>query len=292
MSQQAEGRALAHAALVKSDGSFVISAKTSTDFEMPQVPIEAVRAAADGKPVLIEPRIRNIVGAVVKLRELDGLYLFTIRLVDPQVIRARQIVTANTNAYRGLEGNRRRRRSPFALLYLGVTLVIVLAAIWTGIAVADRLVRPIRQLIGAADEVATGNLDVSVPVRVSDGDVAHLGDTFNKMLLQLKSQRNEILTAKDLVDERRAASRRPCSPASRRASSASIRPARSPSSTARPRPCSAFRRRPASRTRNISGGASPCRARSSRSAATLRQAGLREQVTFYRTGAEAPSTSR
>jgi two-component system nitrogen regulation sensor histidine kinase NtrY len=42
----------------------------------------------------------------------------------------------------------------------------VLSAIWTGIAVADRLVRPIRQLIGAADEVATGNLDVSVPVRV------------------------------------------------------------------------------------------------------------------------------
>jgi two-component system nitrogen regulation sensor histidine kinase NtrY len=203
MSQQAEGRALAHAALIKADGSFVIAAKTSSDFEMPQVPIEAVRTAIDGKPVLIEPRIRNIVGAVVKLRELDDLYLYTIRLVDPQVIRARQIVTANTNAYRGLEENRRPTQVAFALLYLGVTLVIVLAAIWTGIAVADRLVRPIRQLIGAADEVATGNLDVSVPVRVSDGDVAHLGDTFNKMLLQLKSQRNEILTAKDLVDERR-----------------------------------------------------------------------------------------
>jgi two-component system nitrogen regulation sensor histidine kinase NtrY len=51
--------------------------------------------------------------------------------------------------------------------------------------------------------VATGNLDVSVPVRPSDGDVASLGDTFNKMLMQLKSQRNEILHAKDLVDERR-----------------------------------------------------------------------------------------
>ncbi len=79
----------------------------------------------------------------------------------------------------------------------------MLSAIWTGIAVADRLVRPIRQLIGAADEVATGNLDVSVPVRPSDGDVASLGDTFNKMLLELKSQRNEILNAKDLIDERR-----------------------------------------------------------------------------------------
>ncbi len=119
------------------------------------------------------------------------------------MIRARQIVTANTNEYRGLEANRRTTQIAFGLLYLGLTLVIVLSAIWTGIAVADRLVRPIRQLIGAADEVATGNLDVSVPVRPSDGDVASLGDTFNKMLLQLKSQRNEILTAQDLVDERR-----------------------------------------------------------------------------------------
>ena len=42
-----------------------------------------------------------------------------------------------------------------------------------------------------------------MPVRASDGDVASLGDTFNKMILQLKSQRNEILSAKDLVDERR-----------------------------------------------------------------------------------------
>ncbi|WP_353641230.1 PAS domain-containing sensor histidine kinase [Mesorhizobium sp. WSM2239] len=203
MSQQAVGRALAHAALIRDDGSFIMSAETAADFTMPEPPAGAVQDAQNGRPVLIEPRTRNIVGAVVKLREIPDVYLYTIRLVDPEVIRARQIVTANTDAYRGLEANRRTTQVAFALLYLGLTLVIVLSAIWTGIAVADRLVRPIRQLIGAADEVATGNLDVAVPVRPSDGDVASLGDTFNKMLLQLKSQRNEILAAKDLVDERR-----------------------------------------------------------------------------------------
>ena len=153
--------------------------------------------------MLIEPRTRNIMGAIVKLREIEGLYLYTIRLVDPEVIKARQIVKSNTDEYRGLEDNRRTSQVAFALPYLSLTLIIILSAIWTGIAVADRLVRPIRQLIGAADEVATGNLDVAVPVRPSDGDVASLGNTFNKMLLELKSQRNEILSAKDLIDERR-----------------------------------------------------------------------------------------
>jgi two-component system nitrogen regulation sensor histidine kinase NtrY len=203
MSQQATGRQLADAALIKSDGSFVIEAETKSDFPMPEPPIQAVHQAADGLPVLIEPRIRNIVGSIVKLREIPDLYLYTIRLVDPQVIRARQIVKANVADYSALGANRRVTQVAFALLYLGMTLVVVLAAIWTGIAVADRLVRPIRQLIGAADEVSTGNLDISVPVRQSDGDVASLGDTFNTMIAQLKSQRNELIAAKDVIDERR-----------------------------------------------------------------------------------------
>ncbi|MBZ0164395.1 MAG: PAS domain-containing sensor histidine kinase [Notoacmeibacter sp.] len=200
---QANGRALAHAALIDASGKFIMRATTSAPFEMPVPPQEAVDQAGDGKPVLIEPRTRNIVGSIIKLRDTDGLYLYTIRLVDPEVIKARQIVQANVDEYTGLEANRTTTQIAFALIYLGVTLVVVLSAIWTGIAVADRLVRPIRQLIGAADEVSTGNLDVTVPVRTSDGDVASLGDTFNKMLFQLKSQRNEILQAKDQIDERR-----------------------------------------------------------------------------------------
>ena len=203
MTRQAEGRALSHAALIRGDGSLIMQAQTNADFEMPAPYPEVIETAGDGLPVLIEPRVRNIVGAIVKLREIENAYLYTIRVIDPEVIKARQIVRANTDEYRSLESNRLTTQVAFALIYLGVTLIIVLSAIWTGIAVADRLVRPIRQLISAADEVATGNLDVAVQVRQSDGDVAYLGDTFNKMLLELKSQRNELITAKDVIDERR-----------------------------------------------------------------------------------------
>lgn len=203
LTKEAVGRGLAHAALVREDGSFLMSARTEADFAMPEPPEGAVEQAADGRPLLIEPRTRNIMGAIIKLREIEGAYLYTIRVVDPEVIKAREIVRANVDEYRGLESNRRPTQLAFALPYLSLTLIIILSAVWTGIAVADRLVRPIRQLIGAADEVATGNLDVSVPVRASDGDVANLGDTFNKMILELKTQRNELLSAKDMIDERR-----------------------------------------------------------------------------------------
>ena len=203
MSDQVQGRQLAHAALIRIDGSFIMQAEANSEIELPQAPIEAVRTAADGLPVLIEPRIRNIVGAIVKLKQIPDAYLYTIRLVDPEVIRARQLVRSNAGDYRDLEGNRTATQIAFAILYLGLTLIVVLSAVWTGIAVADRLVRPIRQLIGAADEVSTGNLDVRVPVRFSDGDVASLGETFNTMIAELNSQRNELISAKDQIDERR-----------------------------------------------------------------------------------------
>ena len=201
--QQTKGRALAHTALIDSKGAIIMHASATEQFELPEPPIEAVQTAADGRPVLIEPRIRNIVGAIFKLAGFPDTYLYTIRIVDPEVIRARQLVRSNAGDYRDLEGNRTATQIAFAVLYLGLTLIVVLSAIWTGIAVADRLVRPIRQLIGAADEVATGNLDVAVPVRSSDGDVASLAETFNTMISELKSQRNEILTTRDQIDERR-----------------------------------------------------------------------------------------
>jgi len=89
------------------------------------------------------------------------------------------------------------------VLYIGFALIVLLAAIWTAIAVADRIVRPIRLLITAADSVASGNMDIVVPVHAVDGDVANLSRTFNKMISEIRTQRDEILEAKDEVDDRR-----------------------------------------------------------------------------------------
>ncbi len=54
-----------------------------------------------------------------------------------------------------------------------------------------------------ADSVASGNLDVVVPVRAVDGDVGNLSRTFNKMVSEIRTQQDQILVAKDEVDQRR-----------------------------------------------------------------------------------------
>lgn len=203
LDQQTVGRGLSQASLVRLDGTVMFTSVNQSEItDLPAVPLDVLATASDGKPVLIPPRDRNLVGAVFKMTEIGGAFLYTIRSVDKQLIDAVKIVNANATEYNGLEQNRTTTQIAFALLYLGLTLVVLLSAIWTGIAVADRLVRPIRLLIGASDAVASGDLDVVVPVTKSDGDVGFLSNTFNKMIQQLKSQRNELLRAKDEIDER------------------------------------------------------------------------------------------
>jgi two-component system nitrogen regulation sensor histidine kinase NtrY len=64
-------------------------------------------------------------------------------------------------------------------------------------------VAPIRRLIGAANVVSTGNLHIQVPVHRSEGDLAQLGETFNKMTQELRTQHEDIVRARDLIDSRR-----------------------------------------------------------------------------------------
>jgi len=203
MTRQARGRGMLGAFLVKDDGQAMVQAEIKTEKPLPAIPADALKTAAAGQPTLIPPGVTNLVGAVIKLDGISGAFLYTIRAVDPKVIGAMHLMEENTVEYKAMEAGRTSLQFAFAVLYLGFALIVLLAAIWTAIAVADRIVRPIRLLISAADSVGTGNLNVVVPVRAADGDVGNLSRTFNRMISEIRSQRDEILEAKDEVDDRR-----------------------------------------------------------------------------------------
>lgn len=203
MTRQAVGRGLLGAFLVRQDGSVILQADIRTERPLPAVPEQALKDAVKGQPTLIPPGVTNLVGALIPLQQINGTLLYTVRVVDPEVMRSMRLMEDATQEYQTLEQGRASLQLAFGILYLGFALIVLLAAIWTAIAVADRLVRPIRVLIGASEDVAGGNLDVSVPVHASDGDVGSLAQTFNNMIVQIRTQRDEILSAKDQIDDRR-----------------------------------------------------------------------------------------
>ena len=201
---QTRGRGMLGAFLLRVDnGAVVMESDIAQDPKLPQPPAEALKAAQDGEPALIPPGGRiSLVGAIIKMSQIPNTFLYTLRVVDPEVLKALQLMEANTVEYKGMESNRLTNQIAFAILYTGVCLIVLLSAIWMGISVADRFVSPIRRLITAADEVSGGNFDVSVSTHHAEGDLRRLSNTFNVMILELKSQRDAILEAKDDIDQR------------------------------------------------------------------------------------------
>lgn len=202
LTRQTKGRGLLAAFLMNSDGSVIAKSEVDSDKPLPALPAEAMKSVVSGKPVLIPPGKTNLVGAIINVDQLDA-YLYTIRAVDPRVLSAANLMEANATEYRVMDEGKVTTQIAYGVIFLGFALVVLLAAIWAAIAVADRIVRPIRLLINAADNVAGGNLNVIVPVRAIDGDVGSLSRTFNKMISELRSQRDELIVARDEVDDRR-----------------------------------------------------------------------------------------
>ena len=141
--------------------------------------------------------------ALRQIASFPGVFLYAGRPVDPFTMEFPQQAANLISIYNNFEAQRRNVIIAFAGMFGMIALIMLLSSVWLGLAFANRLVAPIRRLIAATDEVSTGNLYVRVPIDNSEGDLAHLGETFNTMTSELRLQQNRLLAASQLIDERR-----------------------------------------------------------------------------------------
>jgi two-component system nitrogen regulation sensor histidine kinase NtrY len=145
-------------------------------------------------------------GTFVALRQIPSFndaYLYVARPVDSLSVDFARKAWRLVSIYSGIESHRQTIQLAFALMYVFIALIMLFSATWLGLSFANQLVAPIRRLIAATDQVSSGNLYVQVPVHRSEGDLAHLGETFNKMTSELRLQQNRLIAASNLIDERR-----------------------------------------------------------------------------------------
>jgi two-component system nitrogen regulation sensor histidine kinase NtrY len=149
-----------------------------------------VRSATQEQPILALAASGDYFHAVVPVEGYEDTFLYAVRPIDPRVVQYLRQTEESVVEYQGLEARRFGVQVAFALMYALIALILLLAAVWLGFNFANRL-------------VASGNLFVQVPVRRSDGDLASLGDSFNAMTHELRSQRDDIIGARDQIDARR-----------------------------------------------------------------------------------------
>ena len=204
LTAQASIRSIPFAYLIDGKAKMLANANSLNEVRYVPPPPKAIELAKEGKAIVIAPGSKsNKVGAIKRLDNFDDTYLFIIKTVNPQVLQHLRAARAKVAEYKKLEERRTGVQVAFGLMYVVIALTLLLAAVWIGLWFANRLVAPIRRLIGAAQTVSEGDLNVQVPVRPGEGDLGLLGSTFNTMTSQLRSQRNELVGANTMLDERR-----------------------------------------------------------------------------------------
>jgi len=196
-------RSLPYATLVSSGGDNLMRAQINAQGVSPQLPDGLIPHVVEGVPTLISPGDTQLVGAIVKLRGYDKVFLFVARPVNPEVLEFMRLTDDNVTEYRQYASNRLVFQITFTIMYLGLALVLLLAALWIGIALANRFVDPIRNLMIASNRVSNGDLDVQVPVQPGRGDLRDLSNRFNTMTRQLRTQRVALLEANESNEKRR-----------------------------------------------------------------------------------------
>ena len=198
----AQARNLPVAMLIDKDRNVVESASIGINqaaFAKPEP--EILTNVTEDKPEFAV--YDNYVAAVIRLRAYDDTFLYVARLLDPRVVSRLQLTQAGAAEFAELEARRLGIQVAFALMFTVIALTLLTSSVLIGLNFANWLVAPIRRLMAAANLVSTGDLKVQVPVNKSEGDLANLGATFNKMTSELRTQRDDLVRASDVIDSRR-----------------------------------------------------------------------------------------
>jgi two-component system nitrogen regulation sensor histidine kinase NtrY len=203
LTASAASRNLPGAMLIDKDRNILATADTGIQltFAAPQ-PDFLSNVDVDKPEIAVLPD-ENYVAAVIRLAAFENTYLYVARQLDPRVVDQLKQTEASAAEYAAIESRRLGIQVNFALMFAVIALTILMASVLTGLNFANGLVAPIRRLMSAASSVSTGDLHVQVPVHGSGGDLAQLGEVFNKMTQELRSQRDELVNASELIDSRR-----------------------------------------------------------------------------------------
>ena len=144
------------------------------------------------------------VGAVTHLTYGPNAYLYAARVFDPQFQEQIQRANGVLRDYQSLLARSRLNQLRFnAALLLGA-LIIVGLSILTALRLADRLVRPVGELVTAAGRIEAGDFSARVPVAKTEDEVQTLATAFNRMTGRLEEQTNALRAANTQLDTRRA----------------------------------------------------------------------------------------
>ncbi|MBE7637325.1 PAS domain-containing protein [Sneathiella sp. P13V-1] len=203
LTEQVAARNLSEAVVLDGNKRIIAQSNLSFLVEFDQMPNELIEKATSTQVIIATEEGDERVRALVQLdRILDG-YLFISRYIDPRVLGHLERTRKASEDYRQLKEEGFGIQIQFAVIFIIISLMVVLAAVWFGLAISSRLVGPIAGLVDAAERVRDGDLKAKVDERVAYDEMAILSRSFNSMVGELSSQQERLRETNQQLDERR-----------------------------------------------------------------------------------------
>ncbi len=196
-------RGLQEAYVIDSSGLIRARGERSYEFDYEQPQPDSIAQALETGSLIVQDWDNNEFRALVHLTAFPDRLLYVSRDVDGELLALLDDTKETAHLYQQLESDRGRLLFEFGLLYLGFAVILVLAAMWLGMWMAERLSRPVGRLTVAAQRVGSGDLGVQVLEESGDDEISQLGRYFNQMTRELKTQREELLENTRQIDRRR-----------------------------------------------------------------------------------------
>ena len=203
VSAQAALRGLTEAMVFDRAGHMLARSSLSFTLGFEPVPDDAMHLADAGDVAIMTNDSDDRVRALVRLNQFGDVYLYVGRFIEPRVLNHMEETQRAAALYEQMEGQRSGFQITFALIFMMVAMLFLVAAIAIGIHFAAQFAGPISRLITAAEQVRGGDLAARVPEGEKDDELASLSRAFNRMTYQIESQQRELREANRQLDERR-----------------------------------------------------------------------------------------
>ena len=143
--------------------------------------------------------------AVTQLDAYEDVYLYVGRVLrsNNRVLSSLSGIADASNAIDAFNTDQTLMSKIFFLTFVETALLILFAAVWLGLALANRIIEPLGRLITASERVRSGDMTARVDVQGDWGEMSDLGSAFNRMTRQLNSQRDELIREHDISEQRR-----------------------------------------------------------------------------------------
>lgn len=204
INKQAQDKNLIEAVIFQIKPNKII-AQSNYDISVPfnSLPDDAMKEASENKIVVIKEDDDNKVKALVKINSMVNCFLLVGRYVDNKVLDHMINTRGAASEYEHLRGKISSIQIQFLIIFIVVALLLLSAAIWSGLLLSSALIKPLNYLVKATEQITEGNYSLNLNLSDSNDEISVLSRAFNTMTKELGNQRFKLIEANKEIDSKR-----------------------------------------------------------------------------------------